>query len=108
MIIAAHAAAPTCPRCNTSVRSGVEIQAAAADLAEFRAAIQPLATSPNEDERDLHETALLVIAHRHRELHAELAGEHLDCSARNHDDSFVALVLRIAADHAAAANPVLS
>jgi hypothetical protein len=100
MNLAAHATHAICPRCNRRVRSGVEIQAAAADVQDLLEEVAPLQTSASEDDQDIHDVVTSLMRHFTQELRAELVGEHLDCVAPDMND-VVALARSRAAEIAA-------
>jgi len=86
-MVAAHAARALCPRCNRSVRTGVELHAAAADLEDLLRHLEPLRVSVTADDHGLHSAMTRLVHHYTLELHAELAGEHLNCDATGLDQA---------------------
>ena len=106
-MIAAHAAAALCPRCNRPVRTGVQLQAAAADLEDLVLRLDPLRESPAPDDQELHAAAACLLRHYALELRMELAAEHLDCHATGLDSVVLDHALSRAAECAARARATL-
>lgn len=100
-MVAAHAVAAVCPRCNRHVRTGVELRAAAADVADLVLQLSPLRSSADPADQELHDALTCLIGHYTHELHVELTGQHLDCDAPGLDQGPVDLALSRAAACAA-------
>lgn len=97
-MIAAHAAAAVCPRCNRPVRTGVQLHAAATDLEDLVKRLAPLRRSASPDNQELHAALDCLMRHYGLELRSELTPEHLNSDTPGLDPT----VLELALSHAAA------
>ncbi len=64
--VAAHPVSPTRPACGRLVRSGVELQAAAADAEELPARVDRFRWASSADELELYERVTALVTRRSR------------------------------------------